>query len=215
MKHLLLGGVVAFTSLVGCGASDERIQSEPGGGGDVAFSNSADTVQQTLIFIDADGNTITRTYAVPVSVARAELERKQELTAAALRGDVLPPPRLHRDPNAVGLGTLGYYGDIDACYGNDMWISSQPNGDNDVGTNTICFIKHQGGVGTTNLSIFFMPASAACPFGDYRVNVCAASFWAGQDSGAFGSSNSPARYFSAWQRMDNTTLGNWPLMSFN
>jgi hypothetical protein len=148
-------------------------------------------------------------------VVRAELERKQELTAAAQRGDVLPPPRLHPDPDAAGLRTLGYYGDIDACYGNDMWISSQANGGNDVPSNTICFIKHPGGVGSTNLAVFYMPASAGCPFNDYRVNVCAASFWAGQDSGAFSGPSRPARYFSAYQRVDNTTLGNWPTMTFN
>lgn len=210
MKSVLAS--VAVWVCIGCGSNSE--QGVPSEGPDLG---TTDTVEQTIVYINEDGTTTQRVLQVPIAVAQAELQRKLELTAMAKRGETLPAPRLHPSPApaATDLRTL-YYGDVDEhCYGDDMWISSQGIGSNDVGTNTICFVKHNGGVGDTNLAIFFMPASANCAFNDYRVFTCANSFWAGVSSGSFSGPPGGARYFTAYQRSDNTFLNQWPHLSFN
>jgi hypothetical protein len=80
----------------------------------------------------------------------------------------------------------------------------------------LCFKKHVGGVGYVNLTIFYMPASASCEFGDFRAAYCTRGYWAGSDPGGFYTPSGALRpHFTAYQQVPSTGLGNWPFLGFD
>lgn len=184
---------------------------------------AAETVEQTIIYQGEDGILTSRTVHVPLASFKAELQRKIELTAAAERGETLPPRRTQPSvdsplelEDASSSNLQYYYGDVSSqCYGEDMWLSSTTTG-NYVPSNTLCFKKHPGGTGYTDLYIFYMPAGAGC-MSTSEVAYCTNSWWSGADSGRFfrpaGGGGAPV--FTAYDRCDNCGLVNWGIMGFD
>jgi hypothetical protein len=211
--------MVLAVSLPGCSGSISDADEDSATAGDV---NASQTARETIIYQRDDGTLTQRVVDVPLANFQAQLARKQQLTDAAARGELLSSSPIHSQTEASdgqsegpnpSVKPLTYYGDVIAeCYGEDMWISYQSNGSLDTPSNTICFKKNTiGGTGYDNLAVFYMPCGGGS---EGKVSQCARSFWSGSDSGIFAGVSGGGISFAAYQRHDSTSLGNFPYLGF-